>query len=120
MIVDLTQNPFCKVICLKVQRVAHLLQLQTELRQDPPLAIVTRLSVCSLDRHPSVLCIVTRLLARMGWWESLLVAVLSVATFLLPSLLCGPQYSGNLDINIDQGMIDVNRNTPSMSQHIYP
>ena len=43
----------------------------------------------------------------MGWWESLLVAVLSCATFLLPSLLCGPQYSGNLDINIDQGMIDV-------------
>jgi len=42
----------------------------------------------------------------MGWSESLLVAVLSCATFLLPSLLCGPQYSGNLDINIDQGMID--------------
>ena len=108
-IVDLTQNPFCKVICLKVQRVAHLIQLQPELRQDPLFAlrktpvcpsVISIDPVCSLHRHPSG--------ARMGWWESLLVAVLSCATFLLPSLLCGPQYSGNLDINIDQGMIDVN------------
>ena len=34
--------------------------------------------------------------------------LLSCLLFLLPSLLCGPSYKGgNLDVNIDQGMIDV-------------
>ena len=34
--------------------------------------------------------------------------LLSCLLFLLPSLLCGPKYKGgNLDVNIDQGMIDV-------------
>jgi len=43
----------------------------------------------------------------MGLSESFLMILLSSLLFLLPSLLCGPKYSsGNLDHNIDQGMID--------------
>ena len=44
----------------------------------------------------------------MGLSESFLMILLSSLLFLLPSLLCGPKYSaGNLDVDIDQGMIDV-------------
>ena len=44
----------------------------------------------------------------MAYAEPFSMILLSCLLFLLPSLLCGPSYKGgNLDVNIDQGMIDV-------------
>ena len=57
----------------------------------------------------------------MAHAEPFSMILLSCLLFLLPSLLCGPKYNGgNLDVNIDQGMIDVSLKLLFTNKQFFP